>query len=210
MRTELLVVGRDRRTEDVAAEVVDVDEQHLDVLAVVREELLDARRHLVGLGRGQHHHLVERRDRRVAGAVDAARFLARDAVEVARPAEELRHDRHRGGEQDARRADSRIAISIVSGMPRPTPYGVFTTCFESRTASGRAFISDDRVGTPLGGRDHLLGHEEPVASRSSGRRVPLDDRFERVARQHHVGLDRVPLEADAVDRRLRAGLLRFS
>ena len=36
---------------------------------------------------------------------------------------------------------SRIAHSIVSGMPRPIPVVVRTTRLLSQTASGRAFVS---------------------------------------------------------------------
>ena len=35
---------------------------------------------------------------------------------------------------------SRIAISIVSGMPRPMPYGVLTTYFDRKKASLRGLI----------------------------------------------------------------------
>ena len=43
---------------------------------------------------------------------------------------------------------SRSAISIVSGMPRPMPYGVRMTYFERNSASLRGLISSTRYERP--------------------------------------------------------------
>lgn len=141
-------LGRKRQpigAEHLATQVVQVDDGDRDLVAEGAGDVLAGLRGLRGRERDV---LVVRRQRVRARAVDGGSLAARDEVEPAAAAEELRAAEAIVARRMRGAPTSWNAISMVSGMPSPMPAGVLVTNLLSRRASGRGWISVSLTARP--------------------------------------------------------------
>jgi hypothetical protein len=177
----------DGRAEDVAAEVVDVDDRHLGDAA---EQRLQVGGDLARTLGPEHDGLVVRGDRAARGPVDRPCLVARDAVEVALAPEQLGHRRDGGGEEDPQRAAlaeghlHRLGHAQADAVGRPGDV--------LREEVGQLAGLDvlDEVRPALRDRDDLLGHEQQVAVTDETIGVLAHESVEVVARHHDPRADR--------------------
>src|SRR5690606_38895791 len=148
----------ERRAQDVTADVVDVD--HGDVAA---DDLLDVEGDVSRALRAEHDRLVVRRNRAGGRAIDRARLLTGDAIEIAPTTEQLRDGRDGRGEQDSRRADfTERELHRLGNAESDAVRGLRHVARQEGRELTRLDLAH-HVRAALHDRDDLLRHEQQIA-----------------------------------------------